>query len=1034
MADVVGNKDNAVYGRSENQSFFKKNLVLIMLFVVVIAVGFFTYKINHKSDYIKIGDSTITSQEISDYTNYVLNNDKKLGASVNDMTAKKKAIDVLVMNAALKKEAKDRNIVVSKIDIEKTSNDNGVSPNFDNNPYIITQQINEAYKQKLEDKLIKTRDILIANVNLDSPYFASATDSQVDARLKEAKSKIDKLNNLFLKKSTPEQIVNDADYRFFGSNKNTDDPSVLGMFFKQPVSYVRLLNGYKASNKAWNDLNSGSFMRYKVGEWKNTNQEIIKLKKEGDLTGIFASKTGALMIIRLEKTNNGSFDSWNSFNDYYVNKYYKNKIFTKKNSEKSAAVNTSIINPLKDSLSSLLFTKVNAATVPGGCGSHDFKIKIYSYDDSTSAIIHSSTTTIHKGARAVDCGSGKAANYTTNTTISENCYTPEPTWSVTELADSTKWKPVPGGPYKRSQAPYSVLETQGIKITTVNSDGKISNGFPNWNYDANNGASAEVYFHYTPIDWKLTPKSTPAEQNAYPGDTKNFSHTVGYTGNKPTYKYRVLYSYVNASTGSGSGVWITAVNWKNGAGNSTENTSFKVPASYSKGDRYCQRIEVTLATGPGSGNKDSSPPACLTILTNNPFKFTPTPSVLLDDDESPGSAVYTPTVKNESSTNASTTITTKLYIVGGATLATLATKNETQSIAAGAIFRGNPTTYTQALSSLNTGNKICSTVTVAPYTDTISNFTSAPPACATVVNKPFFKVINGSVMAGNCTRTGILAGWFKNTVTPYKGASTELASIADGQITGFGSRQIATNISPTELTFASQLLNITTDKDSPKLGGNFGAVPCQPDASQAAGATDPTSSFNLNAVGDNLYRNGNTTITTSSITNSTHKTVFIDGDVFIAGNITYSGSSSWSDSTNIPSLILRVKGNIYISSAVTQLDGIYIAKPRVGNASGGSIYTCALASTTASSDYALCKNQLVVNGIFIANKINLLRTFGSLRDVAPSCQQGSPSENTCAGEVFKLSPEIYLNGTTMDSSISTGSYKYDAITSLPPIL
>ncbi len=537
---------------------------------------------------------------------------------------------------------------------------------------------------------------------------------------------------------------------------------------------------------------------------------------------------------------------------------------------------------------------------------------------------------------------------------------------------------------------------------------------------------------YPPIPkWALNPKSSPAEQNAYPGDTKNFSHTVSYTGNYPTYKYRVLYSYVNASTGSGSGVWITAVNWKNGAGNSTENTSFKVPASYKKGDRYCQRIEVTLSTGPGSANKTSSPYSCLTILTNNPFKFTPTPSVLLDDDESPSSAVYTPTVKNESSTNASTTITTKLYIDGGSTLAT---KNETQSIAAGAIFSGNPTTYTQAISSLTTGTKVCSTVTVAPYTDTITTFTSTPPACATVVNKPYFKAINGSVSTGNCTSAGAtLAGWFKNiSGAPYKGASTTLASLSRGQIIGFGSAQLTPSILPTELAFSS--IGSGTSKDSPSLGGNFGAAPCLNDATQAASPSSVTGTltFDASTVSTNYFSNAALTIAGGTIPTGKKITVFVKGNAYISGDIKYSSPTIWSSSADMPSLILRVEGNIYIANSVSQLDGLYIAKPS-STTTGGAIYTCSTAINTPSNNFNTCKLQLIVNGIFIANKINLLRTFGSLRDVAPNCQQGN-SENTCAGEVFKLSPEIYLNGTTMDSSISTGSYKYDAITSLPPIL
>ena len=609
----------------------------------------------------------------------------------------------------------------------------------------------------------------------------------------------------------------------------------------------------------------------------------------------------------------------------------------------------------------------------------------------------------------------------------DNCYNSPPYFDFTTPSGYTFAKATVTGP--------------GGYRNTVNSERDFNNVFGNLSYSDNGpshikfintwgtningtyGYKISLYFKEK-INWKLTPKSTPAERDAYPGDTKNFSHTVGYTGNYPTYKYRVLYSHFDKSTGKGSGIWNTAVNWKNGAGNSTENTSFEVPASYSKGDRYCQRIEVTLATGPGSGNKDSSPPACLTIVKSDQpdiYTFQPSGSLKLDDDENPTKATYNYCVSmvNANVSSQSTQIRATLY-KNGSVLTNFGTApNKWQSIT----VDRNPwclNNQSYPVSGLNAGDTICIITTVQPSSNINPGSVDSPRQCDTMVNKPFFKVINGSVMTGCNNRGGILAGWFNNMRTPYKGASTELASIAGGQIIGFGSGQIPPSISPTKLAFASLAADRSIDNDSPKLGGNFGAVPCSPDASQATPTSDPGASFNISAVGDNFNRNGNTTITTSNIPNSAHKTVFIDGDVFIDGNITYSGSSNWSDSDSIPSLILRVKGNIYISSAVTQLDGIYIAKP-TESSTGGSIYTCATAISTPSKDYNACNRQLVVNGIFIANKINLLRTYGSLRNDNP-------------GEVFKLSPEIYLNGTTMDSSISTGSYRYDAITSLPPLL
>ena len=114
-------------------------------------------------------------------------------------------------------------------------------------------------------------------------------------------------------------------------------------------------------------------------------------------------------------------------------------------------------------------------------------------------------------------------------------------------------------------------------------------------------------------------------------------------------------------------------------------------------------------------------------------------------------------------------------------------------------------------------------------------------------------------------------------------------------------------------------------------------------------------------------------------------------------------------STNIPSFALNVKGgNIYIDPAITELDGLYVAS-KDGAGRGGKIYTCGTASGAsfapmpAASLFNGCHQQLVVYGAFVANQVNLMRTFGSLRDATAGEGVGgshAPAEKYRAGPDF----------------------------------
>jgi hypothetical protein len=254
-------------------------------------------------------------------------------------------------------------------------------------------------------------------------------------------------------------------------------------------------------------------------------------------------------------------------------------------------------------------------------------------------------------------------------------------------------------------------------------------------------------------------------------------------------------------------------------------------------------------------------------------------------------------------------------------------------------------------------------------------------SCDTVTNRPFFKVYNGGVSAGgafsatsggSCSgggSAGTLASWNNDTgvyptVTGLDyGASAQLNALALKNIVGFASAQPPFGQSPTYLSFANTT-NTTSDTYKPYLGGAFDA---------------PANSYCLTDVAPPAgIINGNYPQPGTTVNPGTNTSVFVNGNVYILGNIVYAGAG-WSLS-NVPSFVLHATGNIYISPNVTELDGQYIAH--------GKIYTCADSSgfspMAISNLYGSCNNQLTVYGNFVATQVNLMRTFGSLRDETPT--------------------------------------------------
>jgi hypothetical protein len=287
-------------------------------------------------------------------------------------------------------------------------------------------------------------------------------------------------------------------------------------------------------------------------------------------------------------------------------------------------------------------------------------------------------------------------------------------------------------------------------------------------------------------------------------------------------------------------------------------------------------------------------------------------------------------------------------------------------------------------------------------------------SCDTVKNRPFFKVYGSGVFAGgsfstinsSCTGGGELASWNDDSGTyPTSGdygASSQFSAVALGNIVGFASAQTPNfGRSPSDLSFANTSGIGSADPYSPELGGNYGAgsvhaTQCFTSLGQPPNATSLGASpiIDVGSLAPGSYTaTGNVTLNGGQIGDGNNVSLFVTGNVYVTSDITYK-NTGWTlnsnQTTDTPSFGLVVNdGSISISPNVVELDGIYTAQPTSQTSADGEIYTCdqgfgAPSAGLIANAYSACKNQLTVYGNFVADKVVMMRTFGSLRDEAPT--------------------------------------------------
>ena len=390
-----------------------------------------------------------------------------------------------------------------------------------------------------------------------------------------------------------------------------------------------------------------------------------------------------------------------------------------------------------------------------------------------------------------------------------------------------------------------------------------------------------------------------------------------------------------------------------------------------------------------------------------------------------------------------------------------------------------PSNCTASVPPLMAGDQGCVTYTFTPSSGTINALTGAemstnPAPVSThncyppVMNEPYAHFFGLDVSAGGAFANGLgdqcsggasgvgnIETFVKKgaPLAPAWGSSGQFAALATGDITQFSSASLRTPTrpkSPNDLTFANTVSPL----------GHLGVNHCVPDYFATKSASTPISSSASFDIGTASYNgNGNSAVEEQSaysspsgftlknsnglgsgIAKGNRVAIYVTGDVYIQNNVQFK-QTSWNSIDDIPSFYLIVKGNIYIDPSVTQLDGVYVAQPT--STGGGTIYTCApgtpaVSSLFANTDlYNNCQNQLTVNGAFIANKVNLLRTANSVRNSLGGELPSGPGNcagHDCAAEIFNFSPEVYLAQPGFNPIGGPSTGKYDYVTSLSPVL
>jgi hypothetical protein len=416
----------------------RKRILILLTALVLVGISVGGYITLFKKTQIKIGDSLITDQQIDEYVAFMDEYKKEYPDIDWGGDYRQIAVNDLVMNAALKKEAKSLGVEVKDQDVIKilgktyTKATNLDSIRRTAKGFVsVTRAENDTYQRALSEKLLIRKDLFMINISWDSPYhYETHDDTKTKKLYGEAETTLNK-DFLPLMKSGVhrDKIAKKTDVIIY--DKDNKDNAEWEPYFERLVTLADYRKGYLQGVTKFNELKDDQLLGIKPDDLRYTEDEIAKLKKPGDITGVFASRNGNHTIIRLEAVSEGKFNSWEELLESY---------------KKEFNVATSL-NLLNDVSSKIEYFSNNALYVISsiglekahanhGCSGHTVNFYGRSYDNSVFGLRIAGTTFSHYRS-AHNCGSAYTGTKTRTTVTSnpsahiiDNCYGPAPTWTL----------------------------------------------------------------------------------------------------------------------------------------------------------------------------------------------------------------------------------------------------------------------------------------------------------------------------------------------------------------------------------------------------------------------------------------------------------------------------------------------------------------------------------------------------------------------------------------------------------------------------
>ena len=620
---TISNKLKNKKHLSRKKIYIIVSAVLLFILAVVLAVAYLLPKTpSIKQGNITIGDITITPNDIDNYVKSIQDFKSQNPDVILDGDERTIAINDLIMNAALKQNAKINNVTVSNKEILAEayifiSSDQEADSSIDymlgdKNSMSRVRNENVAYQSKLNDYILARKGLFIVSITFDSPYFRNLTPrDSIQSEYDSAKNKLQNdILPLFDKKSTKEDIAKYTDI-----NNLDDDFSDAEKYIGEYNGFYSVSNyysGFQENSNFFNNISdTTSYVFGDVGKIYKIDDKIAELKNIGDYTDVFASQTGEFAIIRLESQTKGKYNSWEDFLEYYKRQYaysYPSVVL----SDLSYGTQL-ILEKTINSISSIGVEKAYA--FPSYCSGHELRYNVKSYDVTNQVQIGGTTMRFKSNGSSTCYGSVDS----TVTTIASgyvtqgyNCY------GVGMWYNGTSGNPTPlihpaGYTYQGVRSPYEY----------PNSDSANHWGWPEWTPSTMNGLGKGVYitFLYTkPVaNWQITPTIAVDPNTVKPGDTITWTHYV--ESSAPTTK---VVTYYDKGYGSPANSATMAIGQVKG----TNLISTYKAKSSDGGKTICRHTEAAPKNNSNNGTVTSSD-ACV-FVRNPTWTVTPKSEVSVD--------------------------------------------------------------------------------------------------------------------------------------------------------------------------------------------------------------------------------------------------------------------------------------------------------------------------------------------------------------------------------------------------------------------